>query len=107
MVDWNVGRVAANQSRGERPRLLEAVEGVAGRRLGQPPMQVEFVLDLAGLGIRPLTARGDHEGCRAEEPFKALARLARGRIALDRQRVAFREAGPVSLVRIVEGAQGR
>ena len=80
----DVGAVAADQLGGQLARLLEHVVFFRrGRRLIQPPVQMQLRLDLAGFGVRPFAARRNDNGRRAENGLKGLPRLLRVLVAFD------------------------
>jgi hypothetical protein len=80
----DVGAVAADKLRSQPAGLFE--HGVfvgCCSRFFQPPVQMHFRLDLAGVWVRPLAAGLNSNGRRAEDGFKRLPGLLRELVAFD------------------------
>ena len=96
-----------------------------GRRLLQPPVQVQLLVNLAGDGIGPRAAGSDHNGRGAEEPLQELScclglgvtlgrdaqPLCQGRFGrlsgVVESRNGRREYGRLARVRCLRGVPGR
>src|SRR6516164_2719163 len=79
MACWYVAGITADERGCELPGAFEFVDFVGASRVFQPPMRVQFVLDLPRRRIRPLPAGAEH----ALELFEGGAGML---VELDRKR---------------------
>ena len=82
-------RIGPREGASQRAGALEhSVLGPGPRGLATTPVQVQLILDLAGLRIGPATARGDHDRRPPEHELQVPPRDRRRMIGLDREHQA-------------------
>src|SRR5713226_5735658 len=102
------GAVRAYELRGDPTRLFKLSVGIpVPSRLAQPPMQMQLVGYLAGIGIGPPAAARHDNGRRAKNAFQSLAGRLRGFVAFDGQHEPTGEVDPLRVALRPEGRDRR
>src|SRR6516165_5593475 len=91
MADRLIRRITTNEPRSPVPRLLELRKLLPTSWSAKPPMQMQFVLQLASRRVLPLSAALHGDGGGAEYLFELRLRLRRPLVAFDRQGEALED----------------
>ena len=82
-------RIGPREGASQRAGSLErSMLGPGAGGLATTPVQVQLILDLAGLRVSPATARGDHDGRPPEHELQVPPRDRRRMVGLDREHQA-------------------
>jgi hypothetical protein len=107
MNDGDIARVAADQPGGQLARSLEQRQLLAGCRLSQAPMGVQFVMAFACLWIGPSPTGAHDNGGAAEDLLQLVAGRCWIGVKLDREDGALDDVGLGGAAAVAEGGERR